>query len=73
MFELLTGERGPYRVLVGRHCGERPFGRSRCRLEGNIEMDLQKVRWGGMDWIALAEDWDRSRETVNAVLYLWVS
>ena len=26
--------------------GERPFGRPRCRWEGNIEMDLQKVGWG---------------------------
>jgi len=52
MFGLLTGERNPYRVLVGRPGGERPFGRPRCRWEGNIEMDLQ-VGWGGMDEFAL--------------------
>jgi len=71
----LTGERerGPYRVLVGRAGGERPFGRPRCRWEGDIEMDLQKVGWGCMDWIALARERDRSRESVNAVMYLWVS
>ena len=28
-------------------------------LEGNIEMDLQEVRGGGMDWIDFAQDKDR--------------
>ena len=37
---------------MGRPGGERPFGRPRCRWEGNIEMDLQ-VGWGGMDEFAL--------------------
>jgi len=70
MFGLLTGERNPYRVLVGRPGGERPLGRPRCRWEGNIEMDLQKVGWGGMDWITLSKDRDRSWASVNAVMYL---
>lgn len=73
MFELLTGERGPYGVLVGRPGGEKSFGRPRCRWEGSIEMDLQKVGWGSMDWIARVKDRDRSRASVNAVMYLWVS
>jgi hypothetical protein len=70
MFEVLTGERGPYRVLVGRTGGERPFGRPRCRWEDNIEMDLQKVNVEL--WIALAKDKDRSRAPVNVVMYCWV-
>jgi hypothetical protein len=70
MFELLTGERGPYRVVVGRPGRERPFGRHRCRWEDNTEMDLQNVGWGRMDWIALAKDRDGSWAPVNAVMYL---
>jgi hypothetical protein len=38
----------------------------------NTKMDLQKVGWGGMDWIDLAQDRDRGRELVNAVMNLRV-
>jgi hypothetical protein len=41
--------RGVYRVLVGKHDGKRPLGRLRCRWEGNIKIDLQKVGREGMD------------------------
>jgi hypothetical protein len=34
--------------------GKRPLVRHRCRWEDNINMDLQKVRSEGMDWIELA-------------------
>jgi hypothetical protein len=35
-------------------------------------MDLQEVGCGGMDWIGLAQDGDRWRELVNAVMNLQV-
>ena len=38
--------------------GRRPLGRPRCRWEDNIQMDLQEVGCGGMDWIELAQDSD---------------
>ena len=40
--------RGIYRVLVGKHEGKRPLGRTRRRWEDNIMMDLQEVGCGGV-------------------------
>ena len=59
-------------VLVGKPEGKRPLGRPRRRWEDNIKMDLQEVGCGGMDWIKLAQDRDRWRELVNAVMNLRV-
>ena len=64
--------RDVYRVLVGKPEGKRPLGRHKRRWEDNIKMDLQEVGCGGMDWIELAEDRDRWRALVNAVMNLWV-
>jgi hypothetical protein len=64
--------RGAYRILVGRPEGRRPLGRPRCRWEDNIKMDLQEVGWRGMDWIDMAQDRDRWRALVNAVMNLRV-
>ena len=62
--------RGVYRVLVGKPERKRPLARSRRRWEDNIKMDLQEVGCGGMDWIELAQDRDRWRALVNAVMNL---
>jgi hypothetical protein len=51
--------RGVYRVLVGKHEGRRPLGRTRHSWEDNIKIDLQEVECGGMDWIDLAQDRNR--------------
>ena len=64
--------RDVFRGLVGKPEGKRPFGRPRRRWEDNINMDLQEVRCGGMDWIELAEDMDRWEAFVNAVMNLRV-
>jgi len=64
--------RGVYRVLVGKPEGKRPLGRPRHRWEDNINMDLQEVGCGGMGWINLAQDRDRWRALVNAVMNLRV-
>jgi len=64
--------RGVYRVLVGKPEGKRPLGRPRCRREDNIKMDLLEVGCGGMDWIELAQNMDRGRALVTAVMNLRV-
>jgi len=61
-----------YRVLVGKSEGKRPLGRLRRRWEDNIKMDLQEVGCGGVDWIELAQDRDRWRAFVTAVMNLRV-
>jgi len=61
-----------YRVLVGKSGGERPLGRPRRRWKDNMKMDLQEVGCGSMDWIELAQDRDRWRALVNAVMNLRV-
>jgi hypothetical protein len=50
--------RGMYRVLVGKPRVKRPLGRPRHRWEDNIEMDLQEVKFEGMDWIDVTQDRD---------------
>jgi len=65
-------ERGVYRVLVGKLEGKRPLGRPRRRWVDNIRMDLQEVGCGSMDWIVLAQDTDRWRTLVSAVMNLRV-
>jgi hypothetical protein len=64
--------RGAYRALVGKPEGRRPLGRPRRRWEDNIKMDLQEVGWGGIAWIDLAQDRDRWRALVIAVINLRV-
>ena len=65
-------ERGVYRVLVGKPKGKRPLERPRFRWVDNIRMNLQEVGCGYMDWIGLAQDRDRWRTLVSAVMNIRV-
>jgi len=65
-------EREVYRVLVGKPEGKRSLGRPRRRWVDGIRMDLQEVGCEYMDWIGLAQDSDRWRTFVSAVMNLRV-
>ena len=60
--------RGVYRVLVGKPEVRRSLGRPRCRWEDNIRMDLREVGCGCVDWMELAQNRDRWRALVSAVM-----
>jgi len=61
-----------YSVLVGKPERKRPLGRPRRRCVDNIKTILQEVGCGYMNWIWLAQDRDRWRTLVSAVMNLGV-
>jgi hypothetical protein len=61
-----------YRILLGKTEEKRPPGKPRRRWKDNSKMDLQEVGCGSMDWIELAQDRDKWRALVNAVMNLRV-
>ena len=65
-------EKEAYSVLIDKPEGKRTLGRPRRRWVDNIRMDLQEVECGYMDWIGLAQDRDRWRTVVSAVMNLRV-
>ena len=65
-------ERGMYRVLVGKPEGRRPLGRPRRRWVDNIRTDVQEVGCVYMEWTGLAQDRERWRTLVSAVMNLRV-
>jgi hypothetical protein len=63
-------KRNALRSLVGKPEGKKPLGRPRRRWVDNIKMDLLEIGWGGVDWIGLAQERDKLRALVNAVMNL---
>jgi hypothetical protein len=63
--QFATNTYGGEENLVGKPEGKRPLGRPRRRWEDNINMDLQEVGCGEMDWIELAQDRDRWRALLD--------
>jgi hypothetical protein len=65
-------ETNAYGLLVGKPERKRPLGRPRRRWIDNIKMGLLEISWSAVDWIVLAQDRDKWRALVNAVMNLWV-
>jgi hypothetical protein len=65
-------DRKVYKVLAGKPEGKRPLGRPRRRWEHGVRMDLREIGLGSVDWIRLAQDRDRWRAVVSAVINLRV-
>ena len=57
---------------MGKPEGRRPLGRPRRRWVDNIRMDLQEGGCEHVDWIGVAQDTDRWRTLVSAVMNLRV-
>ena len=73
MYVALMGEsRSVYRVLVGKRNGKRRLLRPGRRWEDNIKKHFQEVGCGCLGWIDLAQDRDKWRTLVNAVMNIQV-
>jgi len=59
---------GNYGSIRGFSWGKRLIGRFKRRWEDNIKTDFQELECEGMDWIDLAQDRDRWRALVKAVV-----
>jgi hypothetical protein len=59
-------------AIGGKSRGKETARKTRRRWVDNIRMDLGEVGWGGVDWIDLAQDRNRCRTLVNAVISLRV-
>jgi hypothetical protein len=64
--------RNAYRILVGKSEGNRLPRKPRRRWVDNIKMYLRGIRWGGMNWISLAQDRDQWGALVKMVMNLLV-
>jgi len=62
--------RSGYRVLVGKLEGKSPLERTWHRWEDNIKMDLKEMSCEVLDWIIVAQDRNRWRGFLNAVMNL---
>jgi len=72
MWRVWVRRGGLYRVFLGKPEGRRPMQRPRRRRVDNIRMEFQAVGFGYMDWIGLAQDRERWRTFVSAVMNLRV-
>jgi hypothetical protein len=54
--------------LIRKFQVKKSLGSPKLTWADNIKMDLRGIRWGGMDWIDLAQDRDQCRALVYTVM-----
>jgi hypothetical protein len=59
-------------VLVWRSKRKKSLGRYKLRYDDNIKMHLKEIGFAGRGWIDLAQNRDKWRALVNAVMNHWV-
>jgi hypothetical protein len=52
----MEGKKNAYRISVEKPEGKRSLVKPKHRWVANMKIDLREIRWGGMDWIDLAQD-----------------
>ena len=57
---------------LGKPLGKRPLGRPTHRWRENITTDRKAEDWEGVDWMALADNGNKWRTVVDAVMNLQV-
>ena len=55
-----------FKNFTGKPTGNRPLGRSRCRWENDIRMDLKEIGVNKRNWIDSAQDRNYWRALMNA-------
>jgi hypothetical protein len=66
------GKRNAHRLLAEKSRGKETTRKTISRWMDNIKIDLGEIGLSSFDWIGLAQDWDKWRALVNAVMNLRV-
>ena len=72
MWQVWVRERCVQRFGWGETERKRELGRTVRRCEDNAKIDFKEIRWERVDWIDVAQDTDKWRALVDAVMKLWV-
>jgi hypothetical protein len=65
------GRQDAYRIMVGTPEGKRTFERLKCKQEDNIKMGFQEMGYKSLNWIDVAQDWDKWWAVLKKVMNLW--
>jgi hypothetical protein len=60
--------RNAYKVSVGKFVGRRPLGRSRCRWEYNVRMDVGETLYEDVNWTEMYQDRIKLLAYLNLVM-----